>query len=96
MIRETFALRDVPRELLYFGLAGLIPYVATSSATLFLAWDVKNLHKHGAGVIFDEAHAQALLDFLEPLQVGYGAIIISFLGAIHWGLQMAHFGGSAP
>ncbi len=26
---------------------------------------------------------------LEPIQVGYGAVIISFLGAIHWGLEYA-------
>ena len=28
--------------------------------------------------------AQYLLSVIEPLQLGYGAIIISFLGAIHW------------
>jgi hypothetical protein len=26
---------------------------------------------------------------LEPIQIGYGAVIISFLGAIHWGLEFA-------
>jgi hypothetical protein len=26
---------------------------------------------------------------IEPIQLGYGAIIISFLGAIHWGLEYA-------
>ena len=29
------------------------------------------------------------LSALEPIQVGYGAVIISFLGAIHWGLEYA-------
>ena len=96
MVRETFALRDVPKEVLFFGLAGLIPYVVTSTSTLFLAWDVKNLHAHGAGMFFSEAQATALLDFLEPVQIGYGAIILSFLGAIHWGLEFASFGGAAP
>ena len=26
---------------------------------------------------------------LEPIQLGYGAIIISFLGAVHWGMEYA-------
>jgi len=30
----------------------------------------------------DTAHY--LLSVIEPLQLGYGAVIISFLGAIHW------------
>lgn len=32
------------------------------------------------------SHEQAAhyLHLLEPVQVGYGAVIISFLGAIHW------------
>jgi hypothetical protein len=32
-----------------------------------------------------------LLHFLEPLQIGYGASILSFLGAIHWGLEWAGY-----
>lgn len=32
------------------------------------------------------SHEQAAhyLHLLEPIQIGYGAVIISFLGAIHW------------
>jgi hypothetical protein len=33
--------------------------------------------------------AKQLLATLEPIQLGYGAVIISFLGAIHWGLEYA-------
>jgi hypothetical protein len=33
--------------------------------------------------------AREFLGHLEPLQLGYGAVIISFLGAIHWGLEFA-------
>lgn len=29
------------------------------------------------------------LHLLEPIQVGYGAIILSFLGAIHWVSKMS-------
>jgi hypothetical protein len=35
------------------------------------------------------ATAKDLLQMLEPIQLGYGAVIISFLGAIHWGLELA-------
>ncbi len=28
--------------------------------------------------------AQQWLEMLEPIQLGYGAVIISFLGAVHW------------
>lgn len=38
------------------------------------------------------SHEQAehYLHLLEPIQVGYGAVIISFLGAIHW-VRTSHF-----
>jgi hypothetical protein len=32
----------------------------------------------------DHETAKYLLSALEPIQLGYGAVIISFLGAIHW------------
>jgi hypothetical protein len=35
-------------------------------------------------IIINHDTAKYLLDFIEPLQLGYGAVIISFLGAIHW------------
>ena len=37
--------------------------------------------------------AQYWLDILQPLQIGYGAVLLSFLGAIHWGLEFAGMGG---
>ncbi|KAI9852283.1 MAG: hypothetical protein M1838_001171 [Thelocarpon superellum] len=92
-IRETFALRDVPREALYIGLAGVLPYLATSLSTLYLAWDINISHATGMGFLVSGATAESLLNILEPLQVGYGAVIISFLGAIHWGLEFAKYGG---
>jgi len=33
--------------------------------------------------------ASQLLATLEPIQLGYGAVIISFLGAVHWGMEYA-------
>jgi len=32
----------------------------------------------------------------QTLQIGYGAVILSFLGATHWGLEMAGWGGHVP
>ena len=41
----------------------------------------------------DPQTAQHWLDILQPLQIGYGAVLLSFLGAIHWGLEFAGMGG---
>lgn len=34
-----------------------------------------------------------MLHTVEAVQITYGAIILSFLGAIHWGMEFAHLGG---
>lgn len=74
----------------------------------------------GSGMLMSGGMAEALLHILEPLQIGYGAVvseslqsvllsgkrsaqyqtvthirqqILSFLGAIHWGLEWAKYGG---
>lgn len=93
MVRDTFRLNDVPREVLYLGMAGLTPYVVTTASTLYLAWDLNYAHMNGIGYLVNRETAEWMLHFLEPLQVGYGAVIISFLGAIHWGLEIAGYGG---
>ena len=58
-----------------------------------MAWDLNHSAAHGTGVLFDSESAINALAILEPLQIGYGAVIISFLGAIHWGLEWAGYGG---
>ncbi|KAL2433954.1 hypothetical protein ABEF95_013102 [Exophiala dermatitidis] len=92
-IKDTFSLRDVPREALYVGLAGVIPYLATSLTTVYLSFDIQYAATHGTGFFLSGQTAEQLLHILEPIQLGYGASIISFLGAIHWGLEWAGFGG---
>jgi len=92
-IKETFALTEVPKESLYIGAAGVIPYAATSLSTVFLAYDINHAAATGTGIIFSPNTAHQLLDFVTPIQIGYGAVIISFLGAIHWGLEYAGYGG---
>ncbi|KAL8850409.1 MAG: hypothetical protein Q9221_004641 [Calogaya cf. arnoldii] len=92
-IKETFAMNEVPREALFVGLAGVIPYLATSASTVYLAWDINHAAMDGQGFLLSGETAEVLLHILEPLQIGYGAVIISFLGAIHWGLEWAKYGG---
>lgn len=92
-IRDTFRLADVPREVLYIGMAGLIPYVGTSMSTLYLSWDINFAQENGYGYLISPENSNHLLQLLEPLQIGYGAVIISFLSAIHWGLEFAGYGG---
>ncbi|KAG9241078.1 hypothetical protein BJ878DRAFT_522589 [Calycina marina] len=92
-IKDTFALTEVPRESLYIGAAGVLPYAATSLSTVFLASEIKHIHSTGQGWIFSADTAHQLLDWITPIQIGYGAVILSFLGAIHWGLEYAGYGG---
>ncbi|RDW68380.1 hypothetical protein BP5796_09037 [Coleophoma crateriformis] len=93
-IKETFALRDVPEESLYLGIAGVLPYAATSLSTVYLAYDINHAAAGtGHGILFSQETAHYLLDLVTPIQIGYGAVIISFLGAIHWGLEYAGYGG---
>jgi len=92
-IKETFSLKNVPREAYYMGLAGTLPYLATSLSTVYLSWEL-NHSNAGYGMLFSEANATYLLHMIEPLQIGYGASILSFLGAIHWGLEWAGYGGT--
>ena len=57
------------------GLAGVIPFLATSMSTVFLAWDMNYTSHTGTGVIFDQKTAEMLLHIIEPLQIGYGAVV---------------------
>ncbi|KAF2089383.1 hypothetical protein K490DRAFT_37196 [Saccharata proteae CBS 121410] len=92
-IKDTFSLAEVPRQAYYIGLAGVLPYLATSLSTCICAWEINHHAVHGIGAVLSARQAELLLHFLEPLQVGYGAVILSFLGAIHWGLEFAGYGG---
>ncbi|KAJ4265353.1 hypothetical protein NW762_004641 [Fusarium torreyae] len=93
IVKETFTFRDVPRESSMLGLAGTLPYLGTSLSTVFLAWDLNKPIPTGNAfydaIMIDHETARYFLSVLEPVQLGYGAVIISFLGAIHWGLEYA-------
>lgn len=66
---------EVPKEALYIGLAGVIPYMATSLSTVYLAYDINHADVHGSGLLMDPATAEILLHIIEPLQIGYGAVV---------------------
>ncbi|KAL1965082.1 hypothetical protein VTN77DRAFT_6142 [Rasamsonia byssochlamydoides] len=93
VIKDTFSLNEVPKEALYFGVAGVVPYLATSLNTVYLAWEMNNQATTGSGFLISGDTAQIMLHLIEPVQVGYGAVILSFLGAVHWGLEWAGYGG---
>ena len=57
-------------------MGGLTPYVVTSISTLYLAWDVNYAAQTGMGFFVSKETAAHLLQFLEPTQIGLGAIIL--------------------
>ncbi|KAI2601997.1 hypothetical protein GGR54DRAFT_626092 [Hypoxylon sp. NC1633] len=92
-VKDTFALSSVPKEPYFLGLAGTLPYLATSLSTVYLSWDLNTewptTSNFVNNVLISHDTAHYLLSIIEPIQLGYGAVIISFLGAIHWGLEYA-------
>lgn len=74
-IRDTFDLSEVPKHAYYIGFAGVLPYLATSISTVFCAEEITRAAETGSGLLFQEETAYLLLQVLEPLQVGYGAVV---------------------
>jgi hypothetical protein len=68
-------LKAVPPQAFYIGLAGVLPYLATSLSTVFCAWEITNTTANGTGFLISHQTAEALIYVLEPLQVGYGAVV---------------------
>ena len=67
--------QTIPRPLLWLGLAGLLPFLATA----LLSWTAP-----------PEWRGVALYAL-----AAYGAVILSFLGAVHWGLALRAPAGEA-
>jgi hypothetical protein len=65
----------VPREAYVLGMAGVLPYLGTSLSTIYCAWEINNAHTTGSAMFLNERTAEAALHVLEPLQVGYGAVV---------------------
>lgn len=51
------------------------------------------LAAQGALVNIDPGVALTLLDRALSIQVTYGAVMLSFLGALHWGMEFSGYGG---
>ncbi|CAK7227473.1 hypothetical protein SCUCBS95973_006556 [Sporothrix curviconia] len=90
-IQEALALTTVPRETYALGLSGTIPYFVTSLSTVYLGWNLRHAYPTSSAFansfLMSHDAAQYWLQLLEPIQLGYGAVILSFLGAVHWGME---------
>ena len=82
----------VPAPYLVFGLAGALPYLGTSGTVIYLA-NQASLAAQGALSNIDPGVALTLLDRALSIQVTYGAVMLSFLGALHWGMEFSGLGG---
>ncbi|KAJ7212729.1 hypothetical protein GGX14DRAFT_621175 [Mycena pura] len=85
---------EVPKPVLLFGLAGGLPYIGASSTTVYLAYQA-GLAATGQFSTIDSGVA---IDQALSVQVTCGAVMLSFLGALHWGMEFAALGpaGLAP
>jgi len=83
---------SVPRPYVVLGLLGGVPYLLTSSTTIYLAHQA-GLAASGVLTSLDPGVALTLLDRALNIQVTYGAVMLSFLGALHWGMEFAGLGG---
>ena len=77
-------MQDVPRQALYVGLAGVIPYLATSLTTVYLSFDIQYAAQHGQGFFLPGETAETLLHIIEPIQLGYGASVRFPFRAVPW------------
>ncbi|KAG9001320.1 hypothetical protein FRB90_011646, partial [Tulasnella sp. 427] len=83
---------EVPKPILITGLAGALPYLGTAASTLYSARAAGLLAAgHAARVDYDTA--MSVLEAATQVQVTYGAVLLSFLGAMHWGMEFAGYGG---
>ena len=49
--------------------------MATSLSTVYLAFDINHAQDWGTGFIFSSETAELLLHIIEPIQIGYGAVV---------------------
>ncbi|OSD08319.1 hypothetical protein PYCCODRAFT_1429391 [Trametes coccinea BRFM310] len=84
---------SVPKPYVMFGLAGGLPYLASAGATVYLARQA-GVAAQGLVSNIDPGVAITILDQALNVQVTYGAVLLSFLGALHWGFEFAGYGGN--
>lgn len=82
----------VPAPYIVFGLAGGLPYLGASAATVYMAQQAGMALTDLTSRI-DPGVAITMLDHALNIQMTYGAVMLSFLGALHWGFEFAGYGG---
>ncbi|OSX65628.1 hypothetical protein POSPLADRAFT_1039170 [Postia placenta MAD-698-R-SB12] len=83
---------SVPTPYIVFGLAGGLPYLGATGATIYLARQA-GIAAAGLTPNMDPGVAITMLDHALTFQMEYGAVMLSFLGALHWGFEFAGYGG---
>jgi len=76
----------------YLLASGGLPYLGASATTVYLAHQA-GLAATGVITNIDPGVAHTILDQALTFQVTYGAVMLSFLGALHWGMEFAGLGG---
>ena len=56
-------------------MAGVLPYLGTALSTTYLAWDINHASLTGQGFLVSGPTAEVMLHIIEPLQIGYGAVV---------------------
>jgi len=86
---------EVPKPVMIFGLAGALPYLGATATTIYLARNagLAASSSTAAALNIDPGMALTIFDQALNLQVTYGAVMLSFLGALHWGMEFAGYGG---
>lgn len=56
-------------------MAGVVPYLVTSMETVYLSYEINRAAVAGDGLLFSGQTAELMLHMLEPIQVGYGAVV---------------------
>jgi hypothetical protein len=84
---------SVPQPYIVFGLAGALPYLFASGSTVYFA---RQAGMAAQGLSTTRVDFDVALDALHhalTVQTTYGAVLLSFLGALHWGFEFAGYGG---
>lgn len=59
----------------YLGAAGTIPYLVTCLSTVYLTHGINKAPEAGSSVYFSHETAYELLAIIEPIQIGFGAVV---------------------
>lgn len=82
----------MPQPYIAFGLAGGLPYLFASGTTVYSAYQA-GLAAQGLTPQVNVDTALQVLEHALSVQATYGAVMLSFLGALHWGMEFAGLGG---